>query len=125
MNSIELIVENNRILWWKDKKLLVGITIVVLSFIIGTYGKVLSIARFYEPVQLLTGLSLYAFSWLMLFLGAFLVGWETIKMANYKIHHHIKKTAKKTYHHAKGFPRKSYDYTKNLKNRWKGKGKND
>ncbi len=121
MNDIQLITDNNKILWWKDRKLVTGIIIVALSFIIGTYGKVLSIAKFYEPIHLLTGLSLYAFSFVLMFIGAFLVGWETIKMINYKIHHHLKKTVKDTYNHAKEIHKKGYNYTKSLKNRWKRK----
>lgn len=102
------------LIWWKDKKLLAGFILVMSSFILGLYGKVLFISKFYEPVQLITGLSIWAFSWVLLFLGVFLVGWETVKMIQYKIQHHVKKTVKDTYHYTKGLPKKGYDYTKEL-----------
>ena len=54
-------------------------------------GKELSIIKFYNPVYLITGLSIWAFSWIVLFLGVFLVGWETVKMIKYKIKDNAKK----------------------------------
>src|SRR3989344_6332557 len=87
--------------WWKDRKLLAGIVLVVLSVILGFFGKGLFIIKFYEPVYLYTGLSIWAFSFILLFWGVFLVGWETVKMIQYRIHHHVKKTVKSTYHYTK------------------------
>jgi len=106
--------EQKPIIWWKDKKLLAGVILVVLSFILGFYGKVLFIINFYEPIYLITGLSIYAFSFILLFIGIFLVGWETVRMIQYRIHYHVKKSVKQTYHHAKQLPKKSYQYTKEL-----------
>ena len=100
------------IIWWKDKKLLIGIILIVLNISLGIYGKVLLITKFYEPFYLISGLSIYALSWIFLFLGIFLVGWETVKMIQYKIHHHVKKTMATTYRHAKTLPGKGYHYTK-------------
>lgn len=100
--------------WWKDKKLLAGVILVLLSIIMGFYGKGLIIVKFYEPVYLITGLSLWAFSWVLLFLGAFLVGWETVKMIQYRIRHQVKKTVRGTYEYTKGLPKKGYDYTRKL-----------
>ncbi len=100
--------------WWKDSKFLTGVVLVILSIILGFYGKALFIVKFYEPVYVITGLSIWVFSFILLFLGIFFVGWETVKMIQYRIHHHIKKTVKKTYHHAKQLPRKSYHYTRQL-----------
>lgn len=115
------------IIWWKDKKFLAGFILVFLSIILGLYGKALSITRFYEPVKLITGLSIWAFSWILLFLGVFLVGWETVKMIQSNIHHHVKRTVKETYHYTKGLPKKSFDYTKELHKKVikKLKSKND
>ena len=109
---IEQVTEGNPIIWWKDKKLLTGIILVILSFILGFYGKVLLIVKFYEPIYLITGLSIYAFSFVLLFMGAFLVGWETIKVIQYRIHHHVKRTVKGTYDYTKGLPKKGYNYTR-------------
>ena len=103
-----------KIVWYKDKKLLAGVILVILSFIVGFYGKVLLIAKFYEPIYLITGLSVWAFSFILLFAGVFLVGWETVRMIQYRIHHHVRKTVKQTYHHARQLPKKGYDYTKKL-----------
>lgn len=100
------------LIWWKDKKLLAGFILVLLSIILGTYGKVVFIARFYEPIGIITGISIWVFSWILLFFGIFLVGWETVKMIQQRIHHHVRETVKGTYHHAKELPRKGYNYTK-------------
>jgi uncharacterized membrane protein YcjF (UPF0283 family) len=100
--------------WWKDKKLLAGIILVILSIILGFYGKVLFISKFYEPVYLITGLSIWAFSFILLFAGVFLVGWETVKLIHYRIHHHVRTTVKKTYHNARRLPTRGYYYTKKL-----------
>ena len=103
-----------RIKWLKDKRLLFGFILVLLSIIVGFYGKFLFIARFYEPVQAITGISIWVFSWVLLLLGIFLVGWETVKMMQQQIQHQVKRTVTKTYHHAKKLPRKGYRYTKKL-----------
>ena len=102
---------------WKDRKLLAGIILVISSFALGLYSKGLLglffanlFNKLYKPFYLLTGLSIYALSWISLLLGVFLVGWETIKMIRDRIHHHVKKT----YHYTKGLPKKGYDYTKEL-----------
>ena len=101
--------------WYKDNKLMIGIVIVVISFILGLWGKVLIVAELYRPVELMTGISVYAFSWILLFLGAFIVGWRTVRRIHYRIHHHVKKTVAKTYNQAKKLPRKSYNHAKRLR----------
>jgi len=110
----------NQIKWYKDRKLLAGIILVILSFVLGLYGKGLLglffaglFSKLYKPFYLLTGLSVYALSWILLFLGVFLVGWETVRMIRDRIHHHVKKT----YKYTKELPRRGYHYTKNLKKR--------
>ena len=100
--------------WWKDKKLLAGIILVLASIIVGFYGKALSIVKFYEPVYLITGLSIWAFSWILMLLGIFIVGWENVKMIQNRIKHHVKKTVKNTYDQAKDLQEKGYRYTKRL-----------
>lgn len=99
---------------WKDKKLLAGFILVGLSIATGFFGKGLFIVKFYEPVYLVTGLSLWAFSWILLLAGILLVGIETIKMVQYRIHHHVKKTVRGTYHYTKELSKKGYHHTKEL-----------
>ncbi|MDP3765994.1 MAG: hypothetical protein Q8R04_05770 [Nanoarchaeota archaeon] len=114
-------IEQKPIIWWKDKKLLSGFILVLSSIILGFYGKGLFIINFYEPVYLITGLSIWAFSWVLLLLGVFLVGWETVKMIQMRIHHHVRKTVRGTYEFTKGLPKKGYDYTKELHKKGMGK----
>ena len=102
-------------IWWKEKKLLAGIILVVLSFILGVFGKGLFIVKFYEPVYFLTGLSIWAFSFIVLFFGIFLVGWETVKMIQSRIRQHVKKTVSETYSYTRKLPKRSYDYTNKLR----------
>lgn len=114
MDNEQLSAGTKPIVWWKDKKLLAGIALVFLSTVLSFYGKGLFIIKFYEPVYLLTGLSIWVFSWILLLLGIFLVGLETVKMIQQRIHYHVKHTIKKTYHHVKELPKKGYHYTKEL-----------
>ena len=97
-----------------DKKILAGVILVVLSFILGTYGKLLAIVKFYKPVYLITGLSIYAFSWILLFAGVFFVGWETVYIIQNRIRSQVKKTVKGTYDYTRKLPKKSYAYTKEI-----------
>lgn len=101
--------------WYKDNKLMIGVVIVIISIILGFWGKVLIVAELYKPVELITGISVYAFSWLLLFVGVFIVGWRTVKRVHYRIHDHVKNTVKRTYHHAKRLPKKGYHYTRKLR----------
>src|SRR3989344_7231199 len=103
--------------WYKDRKLLAGIILVILSIVLGLYSKGLLglffanlLNELYKPFYLLTGLSIYVLSWGLLFLGVFLVGWGTVRIIQQRINHHVKRT----YHYTKGLPKKGYDYTKEL-----------
>lgn len=107
--------------WWKDKKLMAGMILVILSIILGLYSKGLLsfflanlLNKLYKPFYLLTGLSIYVLSWVLLFLGVFLVGLETLRMIQHRIQHHVRKTVKDTYDYTKGLPKKGYHYTKKL-----------
>ncbi|MBI2658477.1 hypothetical protein HYX05_00015 [Candidatus Woesearchaeota archaeon] len=111
---MDQIQAEQKIIWWKDRKLLAGIILVILSFILGLYGKLLFIVKFYEPFYLITGLSIYAFSFILLFIGVFLVGWETVRMIQQRMYHHAKRTVRETYHYTKRLPKRGYDYTKEL-----------
>ena len=126
--------EKNLDLWWKDKKLLAGVFLIIFSTILGLYGKGLLglffvnlLNKLYNPFYLLTGLSVYAISWLLLFIGVFMVGLETVKMIRYRIQNHVKNTVKGTYNYTKQLPRRGYNYTKNLSKKLKRKpiSKND
>ena len=102
------------IIWWNDKKLLIGFILVAASGILGIYSKALFIVKFYEPFNFITGLSLYAFSWLLLLFGIFLVGWQTVKTMQAQIQNQVKRTARQTYGYTKKLPKRGYRYTKEL-----------
>lgn len=104
----------SQIIWWRDLKLFTGVILVILSFILGFYSKIYVVAKIYEPISVITGLSVYALSWIMLFFGAFIVGWETVKLIQQRISHHVKHTVETTYHHAKNLPKSGYHYTREL-----------
>ena len=92
--------------WWKDKRLLIGVIFVVVSFLLGTYGKIVIITKIYEPINWITGLSIWAFSWIVLYIGAFLIGWGTIKIIKDRIRNRVKKTIKGTYQRARALTEK-------------------
>ena len=107
-------IRERAIKWYHDRKLIIAFVIIAVSFVLGIYSKAIIITKFYKPIYLITGLSVWAFSWVLLFLGIFLVGWETVKMMQQRIHHHVRKTVKETYHYTRGLPKKGYKYTKKL-----------
>ena len=98
--------------WYRDKKLIIAFVIIVISFILGIYSKALVIIKFYEPIYVITGLSLYTFSWILLIIGILMVGWRTVKAMNQKIHHNVKSAAQSTYYKTKDMHRKSMDKIK-------------
>ena len=111
------------VIWRKDTKLMAGITLIALSFILGFYSKIIFISKFYDVVFLVTGLSIYAVSWIMLFIGAFLVGWETVKIVQNNIAQGIVRGVYRTCHYTRLLPRKSIDYTRHIHKRFKERHK--
>ncbi|MEK6891550.1 MAG: hypothetical protein AABX25_00020 [Nanoarchaeota archaeon] len=107
-------IKERAIKWYQDKKLIIAFILIIISFILGFYSKAIIITEFYKPISLITGLSLYTFSWILLFIGVFMVGWRAVKAMHVRIHHHVRKTVKNTYHHARKFPKRATDYTKNI-----------
>ena len=114
-------IKENIETWYKENKLMIAFALVIVSMILGFYSKAVifkGIFKIYAPVYLITGLSLYAFSWLLLLLVAFIVGWRTVKAMHRKIRHNVKSAAKKTYYEAKyqaqNIPRRATNITKNI-----------
>ena len=91
----------------QDKKFLAGVILVLVSILLGIFGKVLIVVKLYQPVYVMTGFSIWGFSWLVLFVGILLVGWETVKFIRYRINHHVRKTVKTTYSNTRKLHRKS------------------
>lgn len=102
------------IVLWKDIKFLAGFVLVVLSIIIGFFSKGLIVINITEPFHLIQWVSVYALSWVLLFIGFFLVGMETVKMIQQKINYHVKKSVKETYGYTKKLPKEGIEYTKRL-----------
>src|SRR3989344_2172839 len=100
--------------WYQDRKLLIAFILIIISFILGFYSKAIIITKFYEPISLITGLSLYTFSWILLFIGVFMVGWSAVKAMHVRIHDEMKNTVKKTYHGARSMPGKAAKMTKTI-----------
>jgi len=40
--------EERKIIWWKDIKFLMGCLLIILSFVLGTFGKGLFFVKFYQ-----------------------------------------------------------------------------
>lgn len=94
-------IKERAIKWYQDRKLMIAFIIIILSFVLGFYGKALIIIKFYQPIYVITGISIFAFSWVMLFVGIFMVGWSTVKRMQEEINQNVKIAAKKTYYQAK------------------------
>ena len=116
-------MQEKKIVWYKDLKLLTGITLVIVSFIMGFLSKIVIFSLFYKPVALITGISVYALSWMMLFVGAFLIGWETVKLMQQRINHHVKHATKKTYHYTSHYPKKGIRHALHLHKKFKERHK--
>ena len=95
VNKPEIMVDETA--WWKDMKLFAGIVLFVLNFIIGFYAKVLFLVKIKEPFYWWLGAVIYAFSWILLFAGVYLLGSETNKLIRSRIKHNVKKSVRKTY----------------------------
>ena len=96
-------------MWWKDIKLWVGVVLIILNFVIGFYAKVMMVIKINDPFYWWLWVRIYAFSWLLLFAGIFLTGWETYRIITDKVNRNVKKTVRKTYRHAKSLPRKGVE----------------
>ena len=106
--------DEKKIIWWKDIKFLAGCILIIVSFVLGFFGKGLFFVRFYEPFYRNTGLSLWALSWILTVVGGFLLGIETVKMIKQNIQSQVKKTVNETYKITKGLPKKGLTYTRGL-----------
>ena len=102
------------IVLWKDWKFLTGFILVISSIVLGFFAKGLIIVNITQPFHLIQGLSVYAFSWVLLFMGIFLVGMETVRVIRQRINHQVRRTVKGTYQYTKKFPKESIEYTKKL-----------
>ena len=102
------------IVLWKDVKFWAGFVIVILSIILGFFAKGLIIVNITQPFHLIRGLSVYALSWVLLLIGIFLVGMETVKIIQQKISYHVEKSVKETYGYTKKLPIEGFEYTKKL-----------
>lgn len=110
MQADKPMLEESRIIWWKDVKFLIGCLLIITSFFLGFFGKGLFFIKFYEPVLRYTGLSLWTLSWILTLIGIFLFGMETIRMIRQRIQYQVKKTVKGTYDITKELPKKGLKY---------------
>ena len=104
----------SQLVWWKNTRFILGVILIVLSFVIGTFGKGLFFIRFHNAFYRYTGLSLWILSWLTTFTGIYLVGRETANMIKQNIRRKITETALETYNITKSIPTKGLKYTKKL-----------
>lgn len=63
-------------------KLVIGIAIVIVSLMLGIYTKIMLVVVHNNPFQFWLNISLYIFSWVILFVAGFFVGKETIELAD-------------------------------------------
>lgn len=115
-------MEPKKLVWYKDLKLLAGITLVISSFILGFFGKIVFLSMFYRSITLITvitGISVYALSWIMLFIGAFLIGRETVKLMQQRINRQVLHATKKTYHYTTHYPKKGLHHALKLHKKFK------
>ncbi|MBI1936112.1 hypothetical protein HYS31_06745 [Candidatus Woesearchaeota archaeon] len=98
------------LVWWKDIKLLIGLALVVLNFVLGFYAKVMMVVNIKDPFYWKVWVGVYAISWLMLFAGIYLLGFEGVKLIKANIKHNVKKTISD----ARKLPQKSVNYGRKL-----------
>ena len=101
------------IVWYKDMALMIGVALIALSFVLGSYGKFIIITKIFKPVEVITGGAVWLLSWIVLFIGISLTGWETFRIIKYRIKHKVKKT----YRQAKRLHRRSGEYAKDFHNK--------
>ena len=74
-------------------KFALAVIIVIISLVLGAYTKVMMILHFNDAFKFWLNLTLYVMSWLMVFVAAFVVGKEIVKLAD----QYIKKKMHETY----------------------------
>jgi hypothetical protein len=115
---------HKKLIWYRDIKLLAGIILVIISFVLGFFSKIVIFAApFVEPIIWWTGLSVYALSWIMLFFGAFLIGWESVKLMQQRINYHVIHATRKTYHYTTHYPKKGIHHAMTLHKKFKERHK--
>lgn len=97
-----------------DKKLKIKFAIavltVILSLVLGAYTKVMMILHFSNPFKFWVNLVLYVISWLMLFVAAFFVGREVIKLADM----YVKKKMQETYDTTRKVEKQGREHVANI-----------
>ena len=78
----------------KDWKFLIGIFFVVMSFVLGLVGKVAFFSNIKSESRW-NGIAIYLFSWVLVFMGGFLIGKEVVIAARMKIEDRVKHHSKK------------------------------
>ncbi|MFA6888147.1 MAG: hypothetical protein WC254_01485 [Candidatus Woesearchaeota archaeon] len=99
-------------------KFVIAILAVIISLVLGAYTKVMMILNFNDPFKFWLNLILYVISWLMVFVAAFFVGKEMIKVADDYIKGKLQETytatvnfQKKGQEEVKKFTKKGYNFT--------------
>ena len=98
----------------KQKRFIIGIILVIASFILGFFGKGIIAINITEPIAIIKGVSIWVFSWILLLIGVFLVGRATLKIIRKKIKDEVEQTVKKSYEITKEQAQKGIKYTKEL-----------
>lgn len=91
-------------------KFAIAVLIVIFSLVLGAYTKVMMILHFHDTFKFWLNLILYVTSWLMLFVAAFFVGKEAVKLAD----QYIKKKMQETYDTTVDLHKKGHIHMKNL-----------
>jgi hypothetical protein len=100
-------------------KFAIAVIAVICSLVLGAYTKVMMILNFGNPFKFWLNLVLYVMSWLMLFVAAFFVGKEVVKLAD----NYVKRKMQETYDTTKkiqrrgregvaSITRRGYDFTR-------------
>lgn len=91
-------------------KFAIAVLTVILSLVLGAYTKVMMILHFSDPFKFWLNLILYVISWLMLFVAAFVVGKEALKLAE----EYVKAKMSETYVTTRNIERKGREEVTNL-----------
>ena len=91
-------------------KFIIAVITVIFSLILGAYTKVMMILHFNDAFKFWLNLILYVISWLMVFIAAFIVGKEVVKLAD----EYVKKKVEQTYTVTKNTAKTGIKKTKQL-----------
>ena len=98
--------------WLSNRKVVIGVSLIVVSFVLGLFGKILPLVKLGDPVYVYAGIITWIVSWAILFLGALFIGRGAMNLLQQRVKFHAKRSMKEAYNYTRDLHRKSMERLK-------------